>query len=188
MRDCLRSQMDGSDEEQVVEARQQLNHAYDRVCGALWPGQSSRQPTRLRRRSRFAVAPLAGELQRRNQAGDQGHDFPRADDSSPASPSNRSATPKEALLVSLNEHGRVDLDHMAGLLNKPAEEFLPDLKGIIFLNPQTNQWETDDQYLSGNVREKLAVADAAAVTDARFHENVEALKSVQPEDLPGDGN
>ena len=92
--------------------------------------------------------------------------------------------PKEALLVSLNEQGRVDLDHMAGLLNKPTEEFLPDLKGIIFLNPQTNQWETDDQYLSGNVREKLVVADAAAVTDARFHENVEALKSIQPEDLP----
>jgi N12 class adenine-specific DNA methylase len=63
------------------------------------------------------------------------------------------------------------------------EEFLPDCKGLIFLNPQTNQWETDDQYLSGNVREKLAVADAAAVTDPRFLENVEALKSVQPADL-----
>src|SRR5207237_231239 len=88
--------------------------------------------------------------------------------------------PKEALLVSLNERGRVDLDHMASLLGKPTEEFLPDLKGIVFLNPQTNQWETDDQYLSGNVREKLAVADAAAVTDPRFTENVEALKSVQP--------
>ena len=60
---------------------------------------------------------------------------------------------------------------------------MPDLKGVIFLNPQTNQWETDDQYLSGNVREKLSVADAAAVTDPRFAENVEALKSVQPADL-----
>ena len=72
---------------------------------------------------------------------------------------------------------------MAGLLNKPVEEFLPDLKGLIFRNPQTNEWETDDQYLSGNVREKLAVADAAALTDPRFAENVEALKSVQPADL-----
>lgn len=67
------------------------------------------------------------------------------------------SSPKEALLVSLNERGRVDLDHMAALLNKPTEEFLPDLKGMIFLNPQTNQWETDDHYLSGNVREKLVV-------------------------------
>jgi N12 class adenine-specific DNA methylase len=72
---------------------------------------------------------------------------------------------------------------MADLLNKPVQEFLPDLRGIIFLNPQTNQWETDDQYLSGNVREKLSVADAASVTDPRFAENVEALKSVQPADL-----
>jgi len=83
----------------------------------------------------------------------------------------------------LNECGGVDLDRMAGLLNKPVEEFLPDLKGLIFRNPQTNEWETDDQYLSGNVREKLAVADAAALTDPRFAENVEALKSVQPADL-----
>jgi N12 class adenine-specific DNA methylase len=94
-----------------------------------------------------------------------------------------SVSSKEALLVSLNERGRVDLDHMSDLLNKPVEEFLPELKGLIFRNPQTNEWETDDQYLSGNVREKLAVADAAAVTDPRFTENVEALKSVQPADL-----
>ena len=73
---------------------------------------------------------------------------------------------------------------MAGLLARPAEEFLPDLKGMIFLNPQTKQWETEDQYLSGNVREKLVAADSASVADARFRENVEALKSVQPADLP----
>ena len=48
---------------------------------------------------------------------------------------------------------------------QPAEDFLPDLKGLVFLNPQTRPWETDDQYLSGNVREKLAVAEAATITD-----------------------
>ncbi len=88
------------------------------------------------------------------------------------------------MLVTLNEKGRVDLEHMAGLLGKSVEEILPDLKGMIFLNPQTKQWETEDQYLSGNVREKLVVADAASVGDPRFRENVEALKSVQPQDLP----
>jgi len=93
-------------------------------------------------------------------------------------------SPKEALLVSLNEKGRIDLEHMALLLARPAPDFLPDLKGMIFLNPQTKQWETEDEYLSGNVREKLATANAARVADARFHENVEALKSVQPQDLP----
>jgi hypothetical protein len=53
----------------------------------------------------------------------------------------------------------------------------------LFLNPQTQDWETEDQYLSGNVREKLEAAEAAALTESRFKENVEALKSVQPEDL-----
>jgi hypothetical protein len=55
---------------------------------------------------------------------------------------------------------------------------------MVFLNPETKQWETEDQYLSGNVREKLVAADSASVAEVRFRENVEALKSVQPADLP----
>ncbi|NOS68610.1 MAG: DEAD/DEAH box helicase family protein, partial [Verrucomicrobia bacterium] len=183
VRACLRSQMDGSDEAQVVEARQQLNHAYGMFVGRFGP-------INLRANQRAFDGdpdlPLLLSLEHYND------ETKRATKATifhertihHRKPIESVSEPKEALLVSLNEQGRVDLDHMAGLLNKPTEEFLPDLKGIIFLNPQTNQWETDDQYLSGNVREKLAVADAAAVTDARFHENVEALKSIQPEDLP----
>ncbi len=183
VRSCLRSQMDGSDEGQVIEARQQLNHAYERFVGRFGP-------VNLRANQRAFDGdpdlPLLLSLEHYNE------ETKRATKATifhertihHRQPIESVSEPKEALLVSLNEQGRVDLDHMAGLLNKPAEEFLPDLKGIIFLNPQTNQWETDDQYLSGNVRDKLAVADAAAVTDARFHENVEALKSIQPEDLP----
>ncbi len=183
VRACLRSQMDGSDEQQVVEARQELNHAYGMFVGRFGP-------VNLRANQRAFDGdpdlPLLLSLEHYNE------ETKRATKATifhertihHRQPIESVSEPKEALLVSLNEQGRVDLDHMAGLLNKPAEEFLPDLKGIIFLNPQTNQWETDDQYLSGNVREKLAVADAVVVTDARFHENVEALKSIQPEDLP----
>jgi N12 class adenine-specific DNA methylase/SAM-dependent methyltransferase len=183
VRACLRSQMDGSDEAQVMEARQELNHAYGMFVSRFGP-------INLRANQRAFDGdpdiPLLLSLENYND------ETKRATKATifhertihHRKPVESANGPKEALLVSLNEQGRVDLDHMAGLLNKPAEEFLPDLKGIIFLNPQTNQWETDDQYLSGNVREKLAVADAAAVTDARFHENVEALKSIQPEDLP----
>ena len=183
VRACLRSQMDGSDEGQVIEARQQLNQAYERFVGRFGP-------VNLRANQRAFDGdpdlPLLLSLEHYNE------ETKRATKATifhertihHRQPVESVSEPKEALLVSLNEQGRVDLDHMAGLLNKPAEEFLPDLKGIIFLNPQTNQWETDDQYLSGNVRDKLAVADAAAVTDTRFHENVEALKSIQPEDLP----
>ena len=69
------------------------------------------------------------------------------------------------------------------LLSRPPEEFLPELKGLIYRNPQTEQWETDDQYLSGDVRSKLAEARAAALSDASYHENVTALEAVQPDDL-----
>lgn len=183
VRSCLRSQADGSDEQQVVEARQELNHVYGMFVGRFGPINLR---TNQRAFDGDPDLPLLLSLEHYNE------ETKRATKATiftertihHRKPVETVAEPKEALLVSLNEQGRVDLDHMAGLLNKPAEEFLPDLKGIIFLNPQTNQWETDDQYLSGNVREKLAVADAAAVTDGRFHENVEALKSIQPEDLP----
>ena len=182
VRDCLRSQMDGSAEEHVVETRQQLNLAYDRFVGRFGP-------VNLRANQRAFDGdpdlPLLLSLENYNdetKRATKATIFPERTIHH-RQPVESVGTPKEALLVTLNEHGCVDLDHMADLLNKPMQEFLPDLKGIIFLNPQTNQWETDDQYLSGNVREKLSVADAASVTDPRFAENVEALKSVQPADL-----
>jgi N12 class adenine-specific DNA methylase len=175
--------MDGSDEAQVVEARLQLNHAYGMFVGRFG---SINLRANQHAFDGDPDLPLLLSLEHYND------ETKRATKATiftertiqHRKPVESANEPKEALLVSLNEHGRVDLDHMAGLLNKPAKEFLPDLKGIIFLNPQSNQWETDDQYLSGNVREKLGAADAAAVTDPRYHENVEALKSIQPEDLP----
>ncbi len=182
VRGCLRSQMDGSPEEQVVEARQQLNHAYDRLVARFGP-------VNLRANQRAFDGdpdlPLLLSLENFNDETQRATKAAIFHERTihRRQPVAAVRAPPEALLVSLNERGRVDLDHMADLLNRPMEEFLPDLKGLIFLNPQTNQWETDDQYLSGNVREKLGVADAAAVTDPRFLENVEALKSVQPADL-----
>ena len=182
VRDCLRSQMDGSAEEIVVETRQRLNHAYDRFVARFGPVNVR---TNQRAFDGDPDLPLLLSLEHFND------ETQRADKATifhertihQRQPVESVATPKEALLVTLNERGCVDLDHMADLLNKPVPEFLPDLKGVIFLNPQSNQWETDDQYLCGNVREKLSVADAASVTDPRFAENVEALKSVQPADL-----
>ncbi|MFO1511301.1 MAG: DEAD/DEAH box helicase family protein [Verrucomicrobiota bacterium] len=182
VRDCLRAQVDGSPEDRVVETRQQLNVAYDRFTARFGP-------LNLRANQRAFDGdpdlPLLLSLENYN---DETKRATKATIFTERTihhrhPVESVGTPKEALLVSLNECGGVDLDRMAGLLNKPVEEFLPDLKGLIFRNPQTNEWETDDQYLSGNVRGKLAVADAAALTDPRFAENVEALKSVQPADL-----
>ena len=182
VRTCLRSQLDGSNEEQVVEARQQLNHAYDRFTARFGPINVRANQRAFDGDPDF---PLLLSLEHYN---DETKRATKATIFTERTirhrrPIESVSSPKEALLVSLNERGRVDLDHMARLLNKPTEEFLPDLKGMIFLNPQTNEWETDDHYLSGNVREKLAIADAAAVADPRFLENFEALKSVQPADL-----
>jgi len=86
-------------------------------------------------------------------------------------------------VFSLNEKGRVDLAYMETLLNRRADEFLPELKGLVFHNPETEQWETEDQYLSGDVRAKLTTARAAALAQPRYVENVSALEAVQPIDL-----
>ena len=183
VRVCLRSQLGGSGEAEVVEARERLNFAYDRFVGRFG---CLNVPINQRAFHGDPDLPLLLSLEHYN---DETKVATKAAIFRERTIHHKQAvesagTPKEALLVTLNEKGRVDLDHMAGLLNKPVNEIVPDLKGLIFLNPQTQQWETEDQYLSGNVREKLITADSASVADARFRENVEALKSVQPADLP----
>jgi N12 class adenine-specific DNA methylase/predicted RNA methylase len=99
---------------------------------------------------------------------------------------DRCNTPEEALLVSLHERGCVDVALMASLLGQASSAFLPDMadRGLIFLNPETSQWETADAYLAGNVRSKLEMAEAAG---GEFVRNVDALKAVVPADLgPGE--
>ena len=183
VRVCLRSQLDGSSEAQVVEAREKLNFAYDRFVARFG---SINAPVNQRAFFGDPDLPLLLSLENYNDETKMATKAAifRERTIHHKQPVESAGTPKEALLVTLNEKGRVDLDHMVSLLARPASDFLPDLKGMIFLNPQTNQWETEDQYLSGNVREKLVAADTASVGDHRFHENVEALKSVLPQDLP----
>ena len=92
-------------------------------------------------------------------------------------------TTADALAVTLNATGRVDPDHIAELLECSAAEAMERLGQSVFLNPATETWETADGYLSGPVRHKLAVAEIAAVLEARYARNVEALSRVQPTDL-----
>ena len=183
VRDCLRSQLDGSGEELVIEARQKLNSAYDRFVGRF--GYIS-VPANQRAFHGDPDMPLLLSLEHYDEETRRAVKAAifRERTIHHKQPVQSAGTPQEALLVSLNEKGRVDLDHMVSLLARPAEDFLPELKGMVFLNPESRQWETEDQYLSGNVREKLVAANAAIVNDPQFRENVEALKSVQPEDLP----
>ena len=92
-------------------------------------------------------------------------------------------TPSEALALSIGEKAKVDVPFMAQLCGKPEQEITDELAGAIFRNPVTQQWETSDEYLSGNVREKLATAETFAANHAEYQINVDYLKRVQPKDL-----
>ena len=102
---------------------------------------------------------------------------------SKAVPVTRVDTAVEALAVSLSEYARIDLPYMAQLTGRSEETIPEELKGVIFYNPQTQQWENNDEYLSGNVREKLKIAREYAQTESRYQENVKALEEIQPKDL-----
>ena len=92
-------------------------------------------------------------------------------------------TASEALAVSLGEKAKIDLAYMSELTGKSGEELTGELAGIIFQNPVTEQWETADEYLSGNVREKLASAKAFAENRPEYGINVASLEKVQPKEL-----
>ena len=101
--------------------------------------------------------------------------------SPPAPPEITSAA--DALAVVLNECGRVDIEHIAELLHKPAEAVVDELGDAIFRDPADGSWQTSDAYLAGPVRTKLAVAEAAVGLDPAYECNVRALQAVQPADL-----
>lgn len=92
-------------------------------------------------------------------------------------------TANEALAVSMEECGKVDVAFMSNLCGKSAEKITEELTGVIFKNPDTQEWETADEYLSGNVREKLRIAEKAAESEDIYKNNAEALENVQPKKL-----
>ena len=92
-------------------------------------------------------------------------------------------TPSEALALSIGEKAKVDVPFMAELCGKTEQEVTEELAGVIFRNPVTQMWVTADEYLSGNVREKLATAETFAANHPEYQVNVEYLKRVQPKDL-----
>ena len=92
-------------------------------------------------------------------------------------------TANEALAVSMNEKGKVNLSFMAGLCNKTEEQIIEELTGVIFKNPVTQEWESGEEYLSGNVRDKLRIAESFLESAPSYKINVEALKNVQPAKL-----
>jgi N12 class adenine-specific DNA methylase len=182
VRECLRTQVDDAPETEILQARTHLNHEYDRFY-ARFGAISEQTNTRA-----FAGDPDLPLLLSLEDFNDETHRATKTAIFRERTIRHQKAaesaqTAKEALLISLNENGKVDLPHMSWLLKKPIEKFLPELSGMIFHNPQSQRWETDDAYLSGNIREKLMEAEQAVLTDSRYAQNVEALKAVQPVEL-----
>lgn len=92
-------------------------------------------------------------------------------------------TASEALAVSIGERAGVDLSYMAQLSGKTEAELTEELAGVIFKNPISEKWEPSDEYLSGNVREKLQIAKQFAEDHPEYQVNVQYLEQVQPKDL-----
>ena len=92
-------------------------------------------------------------------------------------------TASEALALSISEKACVDMEYMAQLTGKSQDELINELNGVIFLDPVHGEWQTADEYLSGNVRQKLREAEQAAQDSPGYLPNVEALRQAQPRDL-----
>jgi N12 class adenine-specific DNA methylase len=187
VRDALRqvfeTQLSATTEEsEVVNARRDLNRSYDTFVSRFGP-LSSRE--NLRAFADDPDQPLLLSLEVRDaQTGRYSKApvfFERTLDR--YRPVERAETASEALLISLNETGKIDWKRMEGLTQRRAADLQVELGGLVFKNPAGGEWETADLYLSGNVREKLILADSAAQLDPQYSRNAAALRSVQPRDL-----
>ena len=187
IRDCVRevfkTQLTESDDKTIMQARHALNLAYDRFVrefGCL----SSKQ--NLVAFSDDPDAPLLLSLE-------ENYDEETAQAKKAAIFERRTLerylpvlsveTAAEALAVSLNEYGRLEWGRMSALTGQSTAALQRELGNLVYENPETSEWETADEYLSGNVRQKLTTARSAANLDKKYLRNVAPLENVQPTDL-----
>jgi N12 class adenine-specific DNA methylase len=196
-RRVLQSQNEGWPEHHRQDARRKLNFAYDRFVAAYGPinkttfseasdgGVIRRMPNLVKFRE-DPDAMIVMALEDYDEVTGKAAKAPilLRDVVGKSPPITRVASAEEGLLVSLDKTGGIDLGYIAKLYGKPEEAIVAELGDLIYHDPETKQWQTADEYLSGNVRAKLAAAEAAGTAYSR---NAEALRAVQPEDvLPGD--
>jgi N12 class adenine-specific DNA methylase len=182
VRETLRTQLENSDEEAVFDARRMLNSQYDHFVSRFGPVNDSANQRAFRGDPDLPLLSSLEDYDEETRKAVKTAIF-RERTIHQTKVAQAAETPQDALVLTLNETGRVDLARMEMLLSRPPEEFLPKLKGMVYRNPQTEGWETDDQYLSGDVRAKLADARAATTANPDYQENVTALEAVQPADL-----
>ena len=193
IRDCTRRlieyQLEGYPDEVIEREQQKLNALYDEYTSKY--GLLNSRANRLAF-SDDSSYPLLCSLEELDEYGNLKR---KADMFTKRTIRQQSAitsvdTASEALALSISEKARVDMAYMSLLTGKSEEELFSELQGAVFLNPlyvsgsnRHEQYLPADEYLSGNVREKLAVAKNSATYNAAFAVNVEALEQVQPQDL-----
>jgi N12 class adenine-specific DNA methylase len=196
-RRVLQSQNEGWPDANRDEARRELNWAYDRFVSSYGPvnkttfgetadGSVIRRMPNLVKFKEDPDAMLVMSLEDYDEVTGKAARaaIMTKDVVGKTPPVTQVKSAEEGLLVSLNQRGAVDLPFIGTLYGKTKAEIVAELGDLIFPDPETRTWQTADAYLSGNVRAKLAAAEAAGPPFAR---NVSSLRAVQPEDvLPGD--
>ena len=178
----LQMQLNGADDDQIHEQMSLLNHQYDAFTEKYGLINSAGNKRAFSQDSSY---PLLSSLEVLDEEGNlerKADIFFRRTIKRPE-PVTSVDTAVEALSVSMGEKACVDLDYMAHLCGKPQDEIIQDLQGLIFRDPVSEQWQTADEYLSGNVRRKLKTAMVFAENHPEYAVNAEYLKRVQPKDL-----
>lgn len=190
IRDCVRElieyQKDDYDEKIILEQQQKLNDLYDTFTEKYGLINSRGNSLSFREDSAYY---LLCSLENINEDGTLRS---KADMFTKRTIRKhvvveKAETSNEALMLSLSEKGQIDFDYMYQLTGFDKEKMIHDLKGVIYKIPHIDDEEdvyvTADEYLSGNVREKLKIASLSAEMDPSYKENVEALKQAMPQDL-----
>lgn len=180
--ELIRCQMEEGSDEQITKLQEKLNEEYDIFTAKYGLLSSNANKRAFSQDSSYCLLTSLeflddkGELKRKADIFTK-RTIRRAETVTSVD------TASEALAVSIGERAGVDLSYMAQLSGKTEEELTEELAGVIFKNPISEKWEPSDEYLSGNVREKLQIAKQFAENHPEYQVNVQYLEQVQPKDL-----
>ena len=180
--ELIRCQMEEGSDEQITKLQEKLNEEYDTFTAKYGLISSNANKRAFSQDSSYCLLTSLeflddkGELKRKADIFTK-RTIRRAETVTSVD------TASEALAVSIGERAGVDLSYMAQLSGKTEEELTEELAGVIFKNPIGEKWEPSDEYLSGNVREKLQIAKQFAENHPEYQVNVQYLEQVQPKDL-----
>ena len=180
--ELIQCQMEEGSDEQITKLQEKLNEEYDTFTAKYGLISSNANKRAFSQDSSYCLLTSLeflddkGELKRKADIFSK-RTIRRAETVTSVD------TASEALAVSIGERAGVDLSYMAQLSGKTEEELTEELAGVIFKNPIGEKWEPSDEYLSGNVREKLQIAKQFAEDHPEYQVNVQYLEQVQPKDL-----